>query len=82
MMKSPVYKLLSPAIRNPPPLGGAAQVREFRLRHADGRWLWVEGRGQALYRDAAGEPLVSAGTIADITRRTVSCTIRSCSRSG
>jgi diguanylate cyclase (GGDEF)-like protein/PAS domain S-box-containing protein len=62
-------KLVLAAIRKPPPPGGTAQIREFRLRHADGRWLWVESRGQALYRDAEGAPLVSAGTIADITRR-------------
>jgi len=62
--------LVASAIRNPPPPGVLeAQVQEFRLRHADGHWLWVEGRGQALYRNSAGLALISAGTITDITRR-------------
>ncbi|RKT58654.1 PAS domain S-box-containing protein/diguanylate cyclase (GGDEF)-like protein [Azonexus fungiphilus] len=57
------------AMRNPPAPGGEIAVEEFRMRHADGRWLWVEGRGQALHLDPGGAPALTAGTIADISRR-------------
>lgn len=57
------------AILHPPHQESQIAVEEFRLRHVDGHWLWVEGRGQSLHRDAAGDSLLSAGTIADITRR-------------
>jgi len=57
------------AIRHPPPPGAETAVEEFRLQHADGHWLWVEGRGQSLRLDEHGESLLSAGTIADISRR-------------
>ena len=41
---------------------------ECRMRHADGRWLWVLCRGLAI-RDAQGTPTRMAGSIADITQR-------------
>ena len=57
------------AVRHPPPPGTEISVEEFRLRHADGHWLWVEGRGQSLRIDEGGGSLLSAGTITDISRR-------------
>ncbi len=57
------------SVRNPPPPGTEISVEEFRLRHADGHWLWVEGRGQSLHLDEGGGSLLSAGTITDISRR-------------
>ena len=42
---------------------------EFRVRHQDGRWLWVEGRGKGITRDASGHLQQSLGTIIDITQR-------------
>jgi len=57
------------AIHRPPPPGAETSVEEFRMRHAQGHWLWVEGRGQSLRMDERGESLLSAGTIADISRR-------------
>lgn len=42
---------------------------DFRLRHQDGRWLWVEGRGKAIRRDEFGKLAVSLGSICDISRR-------------
>lgn len=41
---------------------------EYRLRHKDGRWLWVLDEN-AVTRDADGKPLRIIGTIVDITAR-------------
>ncbi len=42
---------------------------EFRLQHAQGHWLWIEGRGRVVERDAEGNPLRAAGTHLDISER-------------
>ncbi|HSG22921.1 MAG TPA: response regulator, partial [Azonexus sp.] len=45
---------------------------EYRIQAPDGQWLWVEGRGKVIRTDPAGQPLLSVGTMNDITlRRTV-----------
>ncbi len=41
---------------------------EYRIRHKDGRYLWVFNRGLAVY-DQAGNPLRFAGSQTDITER-------------
>lgn len=41
---------------------------EYRMRHADGRWLWMLSRGAAI-RDASGKTTRMAGSQADITVR-------------
>lgn len=40
---------------------------EYRIRHSDGRWLWVEDRGRAVERTASGRVLRMLGTRRDIT---------------
>ncbi len=40
-----------------------------RLRHADGRWVWIEALGDVTERDAAGRVTRMTGTHADITER-------------
>lgn len=40
---------------------------EFRMRHADGRWVWIMDRGRVIARDADGRPLRMIGTHTDIT---------------
>ena len=42
---------------------------EFRIRHHDGRWVWLHSRGRVVERDAAGRALRMVGTDADITRQ-------------
>lgn len=42
---------------------------EYRIRHADGHWIWIEDRGQAIARDAGGRVLRMLGTRRDITAR-------------
>ena len=41
----------------------------FRMRHRDGRWIWVLDRGQVTERDPSGHPLRVAGTHLDVTER-------------
>lgn len=53
----------------PPHPGADVAIEEFRMRHAKGHWLWLEGRGQALELDAQGKPRLMGGTIADISQR-------------
>ncbi|CAD5107148.1 putative bifunctional diguanylate cyclase/phosphodiesterase [Zestomonas carbonaria] len=40
---------------------------EYRVRHADGRWVWVEDRGRAVERDSTGKVLRMLGTRRDIS---------------
>jgi PAS domain S-box-containing protein len=42
---------------------------EYRMRHADGRWLWVLDRGRITARDAHGRVAVVTGMMVDITAR-------------
>jgi len=42
--------------------------REFRMRHKQGRWVWVLSRGRVVNRTADGRPLVLAGVHLDITQ--------------
>jgi PAS domain S-box-containing protein len=41
---------------------------EFRFRHADGSWRWMEGRGRAVYSEK-GEPVRLYGIGMDVTGR-------------
>lgn len=42
---------------------------DFRLRHADGHWVWVLSRGTVIERTPDGEPVRVVGTQTDITAR-------------
>lgn len=42
---------------------------EFRLRHVDGHWLWLLGRGKVMAFDDNGRPLLLSGTNTDISER-------------
>jgi two-component system, LuxR family, sensor kinase FixL len=43
--------------------------QEYRMRHADGRWLWLLDRSRTVARDAQGLPLRVIGFAVDITKR-------------
>ena len=42
---------------------------EYRMRHKDGRWVWMLGRGKVSEWTPDGKPRVMHGTYADITER-------------
>jgi hypothetical protein len=42
---------------------------DYRIRHEDGRWLWIAERGQATQFDADGHPLVMSGVLEEIGER-------------
>jgi PAS domain S-box-containing protein len=42
---------------------------ECRMRHKDGRWVWVLDRGRVVERADDGRPIRMSGTHIDITRR-------------
>ena len=42
---------------------------EYRVRHVDGHWVWVEDRGRAVERDAAGRVRRMLGTRRDVSAR-------------
>ncbi|MFY9514243.1 MAG: PAS domain S-box protein, partial [Rubrivivax sp.] len=41
----------------------------YRMRHEDGRWIWVLARGKVLERGADGAPLRVLGTHMDLSQR-------------
>ncbi|MDF1504045.1 PAS domain S-box protein [Roseisolibacter sp. H3M3-2] len=43
------------------------QAAEYRVRHRDGSWRWLLGRGRVVARDAAGRALRMVGTLTDVT---------------
>lgn len=43
--------------------------KEFRMRHADGRWVWIQSRGKVTERDSADKVLAMAGTHLDVTAK-------------
>ena len=49
--------------------GTGAFEKEFRMRHTDGRWVWIQSRGKVVERDDAGKPVMLAGTHLDITAK-------------
>ncbi|MCL2789246.1 MAG: PAS domain S-box protein [Desulfobulbus sp.] len=40
---------------------------EFRMRHKDGHWVWIQNRGRVVTCDADGNPLVLIGAHVDIS---------------
>lgn len=42
---------------------------EYRIRHADGHWVWIEDSGKAISRDGHGRVLRMLGTRRDISGR-------------
>jgi diguanylate cyclase (GGDEF)-like protein/PAS domain S-box-containing protein len=52
-------------------LGGNAPAfeAEYRMRHTDGRWIWVSTRGKVVQFSKDGAALRMVGTLSDISRR-------------
>ena len=49
---------------------GTNYVAEFRMKHADGRWIWIQGSGSVVeYDKDTHEPIRLCGTHQDITER-------------
>jgi two-component system sensor histidine kinase/response regulator len=46
-----------------------ARCLEYRVRHEDGEWLWIEDRRCVTERLSDGSPRLTAGSINDITAR-------------
>lgn len=44
-------------------------VVEYRVKHADGHWVWIEDRGRAVARNSEGRVLRMLGTRRDISAR-------------
>ncbi len=42
---------------------------EYRLRHRDGSWRWIQDNGRVVQRDHEGRPLRASGVHQDITER-------------
>jgi PAS domain S-box-containing protein len=42
--------------------------QEYRLRHADGHWVWVRSLGRVVARDDHSNPLRAVGTLQDISQ--------------
>ncbi len=49
--------------------GSASFEAEYRIRHADGRWIWFYSRGKIVQSDQTGKPLRMVGTLMDISQR-------------
>ncbi len=42
---------------------------EYRMKHRDGRWIWVHDQGRVISRTADGHPLQVFGILMDVTER-------------
>lgn len=42
---------------------------EYRLRHKEGRWIWIASRARMVHRTPDGRPLLMAGTNLEVTAR-------------
>ena len=50
--------------------GGSSEVNvQFRCKHKNGGWVWIENHGKVMERDKEGKPIRMLGTHMDITAR-------------
>lgn len=62
----PTIEKISYVLENPESKGYNA---EFRMKHKDGSWVWIMGRGNVVKRNEAQKPLLLTGTNTDISER-------------
>ena len=48
--------------------GHTSAAIQYRVRHKDGRWIWIEGQPKVLF-DAAGTPIALQDSVRDISER-------------
>lgn len=60
---------LEASVANALALGDESYLSEHRIRHADGRTLWVLERGRVVERGADGQALRLVATLEDVTER-------------
>src|SRR5574343_765123 len=61
--------LLNAAVDELKAAKSTSQIVEYRIRHEDGHWLWIEDRSCVTERNADGSPKITAGVLNDITER-------------
>jgi diguanylate cyclase (GGDEF)-like protein/PAS domain S-box-containing protein len=63
------YDMVTTTIREGARRAGTVFNMDFRLRHKDGRWLWIVSRGRAIEHDALNRPARIVGYHVDISDR-------------
>ncbi|MFN3305386.1 MAG: diguanylate cyclase domain-containing protein [Roseateles sp.] len=64
------FAVSAPVYRGGRPAGEDEHyAAEFRMRHAQGHWVWVQSIGRVVERDVQGRALPLAGTHMDISQR-------------
>ena len=62
--KAFIYKAVQNYLKS-----GENYVAEFRMKHADGRWIWIKGSGAVVeFNEETNEPVRLCGTHTDITK--------------
>ncbi|UCV20513.1 PAS domain-containing protein [Ferribacterium limneticum] len=63
--------LLVPTVNDKNRPKNHSRVLEYRIRHNNGHWLWVEDRSCIVEHGADNSPVVTTGVVNDITERQV-----------
>ena len=61
--------ILEYRLKRPEGESDTVHVNEFRIRHGNGHWKWVESRSRTVEFDEQGSPRLIIGTLLDITSR-------------
>lgn len=61
------WERIQPAIKQGYKKGFGHYSIEFRMKHKNGHWVWIMGRGMVNSWTADGKPLLTSGTHTDIT---------------
>jgi diguanylate cyclase (GGDEF)-like protein/PAS domain S-box-containing protein len=61
------WERIQPTIKQGYEKGYGHYSIEFRMKHKDGSWVWINGRGKVNSWTTDGKPLLTSGTHADIS---------------